>query len=80
MAMRARVASGTVSSAWRVKYSDARAMASSDGAAPAGSQRSHARKPARAAALAVSKNVTRSRRGRRLGQLGRQKMPVLVTP
>lgn len=47
--------------------------------APWGVQRLHGRKPA-AAALAASRwNCTLARRGRRAGQLGRQKMPVLRT-
>jgi hypothetical protein len=44
-----------------------------------GLQRLHGRKPAVVAASAEVKKRTRSRRGRRLGQLGRQNIPVLVT-
>ena len=38
------------------------------------------RNPAASAASAVGKNRTRSRRGGREGQEGRQKMPVEATP
>jgi hypothetical protein len=49
------------------------------GRAPIGLQRRQARNPARSASTAVGKNDTWPRRGRRLGQVGRQKTPVLFT-
>jgi hypothetical protein len=55
-------------------------MVSSRGdVARSGWQRRHARKPARAAAAALPKNSTFSGFGRREGQVGRQKTPVVFT-
>src|SRR5574342_631185 len=76
------------SSASRRRRSGARSIAASSGAshggaAPAGAsgrQRRQGRKPAKSASREVAKKRMCSGFGGRAGQVGRQKIPVVVTP